>query len=152
MERDTVDQVAQKLLSLPAGSRWYALFPVNRTAHPDTKALGDHLFDLRKKGFNRLFQEGRTFEFSTPESLLDIDFAKPVFVLIDRLAVPSEPGPEMRQRMVDTVEISYREAGEIVLQPRAWAPSQWWNLGQVENITRLIARVKRDYNVDESRT
>ena len=39
-----------------------------------------------------------------------------------------------------------------MLHPRAWAQSQWWNAGQVDNITRLIARVKRDYNVDESRT
>ena len=29
VERDTVDQVAQRPLSLPAGSRWYALFPVS---------------------------------------------------------------------------------------------------------------------------
>jgi predicted esterase len=43
-------------------------------------------------------------------------------------------------------------AGEIVLHPRAWATTQWWNASQVENITRLIARVKRDYNVNESRT
>jgi excinuclease ABC subunit A len=116
VERDTVDQVAQRLAALPAGSRWYALFPVNREAHPNTQALRDHLFDLRKKGFNRLFQEGRTFEFSTPESLLDIDFSKPVFVLVDRVAIPAEPGPELRQRMVDTVEIGYRDAGEIVFE------------------------------------
>jgi pimeloyl-ACP methyl ester carboxylesterase len=45
-----------------------------------------------------------------------------------------------------------QSAGEIVLHPRAWAQSQWWNYSQVENITRLIERVKRDYNVDESRT
>ena len=44
-----------------------------------------------------------------------------------------------------------QSAGEIVLHPRAWAQSQWWNAGQVDNITRLVARVKRDYNVDESR-
>jgi len=123
VERDTVDQVAQRLLALPAGSRWYALFPVSApvigNAHPNTQALRDHLFDLRKKGFNRLFQAGRTFEFSTPESLLDIDFSKPVFILVDRLAIPAEQGPELRQRMVDTVEIGYREAGEIVLEPAA---------------------------------
>src|ERR1039457_4266690 len=119
VERDTVDQVAQRLLALPAGSRWYALFPVSVEAHPNTQALRDHLFDLRKKGFNRLFQAGRTFEFSTPESLLDIDFSKPVFILVDRLAIPAEQGPELRQRMVDTVEIGYREAGEIVLEPAA---------------------------------
>jgi excinuclease ABC subunit A len=119
VERDTVDQVAQRLLALPAGSRWYALFPVIAEAHPDTQALRDHLFDLRKKGFSRLFQAGRIFEFSTPESLLDIDFTKPVYVLVDRLVIPAEPGPELRQRMVDTVETGYREAGEIVLEPAA---------------------------------
>ena len=51
------------------------------------EALRDRLFDLRKKGFNRLYQGGRVFEFSTPESLLDIDFSKPVFVLVDRIAI-----------------------------------------------------------------
>jgi excinuclease ABC subunit A len=119
VQPDTVDQVAQRLLALPAGSRWYALFPLSAEAHPDTQALRDHLFELRKKGFNRLFQGGRTYEFSTPESLLDIDFSKPVFILVDRLAIPAEQGPELRQRMVDTVEIGYREAGEIVLQNAA---------------------------------
>ncbi|MGA2135654.1 MAG: excinuclease ABC subunit UvrA [Bryobacteraceae bacterium] len=123
VQPDTVDQVAQRLLALPAGSRWYALFPVSSPlagdAYPDTKALRDHLFELRKKGFNRLFQAGRTFEFSTPESLLDIDFSKPVFILVDRLAIPAEPGPELRQRLVDTVEIAYREGGEIILENAA---------------------------------
>ena len=36
VERDTVDQVAARLLALPAGSRWYALFPVSAEAHPNT--------------------------------------------------------------------------------------------------------------------
>jgi excinuclease ABC subunit A len=117
VERDTVDQVAQKLLALPPGSRWYALFPVKQES--DTNALRDRLFDLRKKGFTRLFQEGRTFEFSTPESLLDIDFSKPVFVLVDRLAIPAEPTPELRQRLVDTVETGYRESGEIIFKSAA---------------------------------
>ena len=77
-----MDEVAARLMALPAGSRWYALFPCGE--HASTQALRDHLFELRKKGFNRLFQGGRLFEFSTPESLLDIDFSKPVFVLVDR--------------------------------------------------------------------
>ena len=41
--------------------------------------------------------------------------------------------------------------GELVLHPRAWAGSEWWTPGQVENITRLVDRIKHDYNVDESR-
>src|ERR1700722_19904304 len=78
VERDTVDHIASKMMEQPAGSRWYVLFPVN--AEKTSEGLRDKLFDLRKKGFTRLFQGGKVFEFSTPESLLDIDFAKPVFV------------------------------------------------------------------------
>jgi hypothetical protein len=42
--------------------------------------------------------------------------------------------------------------GELVLHPRAWSGSEWWTSSQVENIARLVDRVKHDYNVDESRT
>src|SRR6185369_2987514 len=108
VRKDTVDEVAARLLALPEGSRWYALFPCGE--HASVQAYRDHLFELRKKGFNRLYQGGRTFEFSTPESLLDIDFSKPLFALVDRLAI----SPSARQRLVDTVEISYREGGEII--------------------------------------
>ncbi len=110
VRKDTVDEVAARLLAQPEGSRWYALFPCGE--HPTSDALRDHLFELRKKGFNRLFQGGRLFEFSTPESLLDIDFGKPVFMLVDRLAI----GPELHQRLVDTIEICYREAGEVIFE------------------------------------
>ena len=108
--RDTVDQVAQTMLEQPEGSRWYALFPIVRDAQTD--ALRDHLFELRKKGFNRLFQNGRTFEFSTPESLLDIDFAQPLFGLVDRMVLTSD----LHQRIVDAIEICYRESGEVVFE------------------------------------
>ena len=111
VERDSVDHVAAKMLAQPESSRWYALFAIPR--EKDTEALRDRLFDLRRKGFTRLFQEGRVFEFSTPESLLDIDFTKPVFALVDRLSI----SPGMRQRLVDTVEICYREAGEAIFEP-----------------------------------
>ncbi len=115
VRKDTVDEVAARLLKQPDGSRWYALFPCGR--HATTDALRDHLFELRKKGFNRLFQGGRLFEFSTPESLLDIDFTKPVFMLVDRLAI----GPELHQRLVDTIEICYREAGEVIFESASGA-------------------------------
>ena len=109
VRRDTVDQVAKSLLGEPEGSRWYALFPIR---HERTEELRDRLFELRKKGFNRLFQAGRTFEFSTPESLLDIDFKMPLFALVDRLAI----APDQHQRLVDTTEICYREAAEVVFE------------------------------------
>src|SRR5690242_2961820 len=55
VRRDSVDEVAARLLQLPEGSRWYVLFPVEQpdAAKPAKAAaqnLRDHLFDLRKKG------------------------------------------------------------------------------------------------------
>ena len=77
-----------------------------------TEALKTRLFDLRKAGFNRLFQRGEVYEFSTPESLLDLDFAEPVFVLVDRLVVSAEA----RTRVVDAIETAYRESGEVIFE------------------------------------
>ncbi|HEY6446128.1 MAG TPA: excinuclease ABC subunit UvrA [Acidobacteriaceae bacterium] len=75
-------------------------------------ALRERLFDLRKRGFNRLYQNGNIYEFSTPESLLEIDFALPVCVLVDRIVVSAEN----RARIVDAAEIGYRESGEILFE------------------------------------
>ena len=79
-----------------------------------TDALKDRLAELRRRGYNRLYQQidnqpGRIVEFSTPESLLSLDFAQPIFVLIDRLAI----SPDIRSRIVDAIETGYRESGEI---------------------------------------
>lgn len=41
--------------------------------------------------------------------------------------------------------------GELVLHPRAFADSEWWRPGQVDNVMRLVDGIKRRYNVDESR-
>jgi len=80
-----------------------------------TDALKDRLTELRRRGYNRLYQPtldgstGSIVEFSTPESLLELDFTRPIFVLIDRLAL----SPDIRSRLVDAIETGYREAGEV---------------------------------------
>ncbi len=117
--RDTVDQVARRMLSEPAGSRWYVLFPV-RFGEGKAAELRDRLFELRKKGFNRLFQNGRTFEFSSPESLLEIDFAKPLWAQVDRIVM----APDLHQRIVDSVEICYRETGEVIFEQAGAEPAR----------------------------
>jgi excinuclease ABC subunit A len=84
-----------------------------RTApEPISDALRQRLTDLRARGFNRLYQQNRIFEFSSPESLLEVDFTQPVFVLVDRIAVSTEN----RARIVDAAEIGYRESGEIIYE------------------------------------
>ena len=98
--------MADEFLKQPEGSRWYALFPVENTG--GTQKLRDHLFMLRSKGFNRLFQDGKTFEFSTPESLLEIDFSKPVWVLVDRLSIGRRPASACRGHGRDLLSRSGR--------------------------------------------
>ena len=107
--KDTVDQVARAVLAQPAGARYYVLFPVK---HQDGLAPKERLTELRARGFNRLWQKDTVFEFSSPESLIDIDWKQPVFVLADRIAISED----IHQRVVDTVEACYRESGEVVFE------------------------------------
>jgi excinuclease ABC subunit A len=166
VRRDSVDEIVERVLALPEGTRVYALFPIQRRelklepmqgpaiatepAEPEPKpkraakksakkkeaagpsfditdALKERLGELRKRGFNRLWQAGpepgggvgKIVEFSTPESLLELDFpaaaagARPIFVLADRLALSAE----IRTRLVDAIETGYREGGEIQFRP-----------------------------------
>ena len=175
VRKDNVDEIADRVLALEPGRRFYVLFqlhalgstpggarhaavpsapaangsgpgatPASGTGPVPAKARGrtrttkvkaaaaiavagvgspgeslkPRLFALRQSGFNRLYQQGRVFEFSTPESLLEIDFARPVYILVDRLSV----GPEIRQRLIDSVELCYRESGEAILEFVSPAP------------------------------
>jgi len=76
------------------------------------ETLKARLTELRSNGFNRLYQQGKIVEFSTPESLLDLDFTLPVFVLLDRVVV----SVENRARIVDATEIAYRQSGEVIFE------------------------------------
>ncbi|MGA9145001.1 MAG: excinuclease ABC subunit UvrA [Candidatus Acidiferrales bacterium] len=126
VRKDTLDEIAARVLALPAGRRFYVLYElklapdpapqtpkIRKLARPGAEAIRQALVTLRKRGFNRLYQGGRVFEFSTPEDLLDLDFTKPAHVLVDRLAL----GPEIRSRLMDSIEICYREGrGEAILE------------------------------------
>ncbi|HVP55123.1 MAG TPA: excinuclease ABC subunit UvrA [Candidatus Eisenbacteria bacterium] len=132
VRKDTVDEVADRMLTLAEGTRLQVLFPLQpppapsppekttgrrtakkKAAKPgDDSLLKERLFELRKRGFLRLYQNGQIVDFSTPESLLDVDFTQPVFVVIDRLLI----SPDVRSRLVDAVEQGYREAGEVIFE------------------------------------
>src|SRR4051794_37902540 len=146
VKKDTVDEVAEKVLALGEGRRALVLFPLvpmPAPPAPEKKPRGrkkkvvepalsermkERLFELRKRGFNRLWQNGMVFEFSTPESLLDIDFAQPVFLLVDRIALSRD----IRARTVDAIEQAYREAGEVIFQtvPREGEESEQLRFAQ----------------------
>jgi excinuclease ABC subunit A len=140
VRRDNPDEIATRVLTMTPGRRFYVLYefrpggmpsaapsadvgaavaPSSRraakkkAAQPSAESLRQSLIDLQKRGFNRLYQDGRMHEFSSPETLLDIDFSRPVYVVVDRLAI----NPESRSRLVDSIEICYREGhGEALLE------------------------------------
>ena len=139
VKRDSIDEIAEAILALGEGTRLNAFFPVRHaepapeaeakpvrrvlksavkaavkpaSESPLTEALKARLIELRAAGFNRLYQQGNICEFSTPESLLDLDFTLPVFVLLDRIVVSDDN----RARIVDAAEIAYREAGEVTFE------------------------------------
>jgi excinuclease ABC subunit A len=111
VRRDTVDQIGDTVQQWPPDTRFYVLFQLKPNVPPAELAI--YLGDLKRRGFGRVFQNGKVFEYAQPESLLDVDFTKPVFVLVDRLKV----APDVRQRLIDSVEICYRESGgEVFLE------------------------------------
>jgi excinuclease ABC subunit A len=93
---------------------------VNGGDSPHAETLKARLSELRTGGFNRLWQQGKIVEFSTPESLLDLDFTLPVFILLDRIVVSAEN----RARIVDAVETGFREAGEVIFDEAPRQPKE----------------------------
>ena len=148
VKKDTIDEVFAALTELPEGTHFNVLFPVRSSqavgqqqkkkgrgqaklkilSEQLTAELKDRLGELRRRGFNRLYQNGNIYEFSTPESLLDLNFGEPVFVLVDRIAL----APDQRTRIVDALEIGYREAGETIFEivPRDEAPRRMLRFSQ----------------------
>ena len=122
VKKDVLDQAVSRLTALPPGTRLYILFPFahyrrfqelrksrsatkQRSGPREPELLKTVLRDLRRQGFNRLYREGRIYELSDPESLMDLDFSAPLEVLVDRVVIR----PGLRQRLADSLEICYRE-------------------------------------------
>jgi excinuclease ABC subunit A len=126
VRKDTVDEIADRVLARPVGQRFYVLYtlrfpgPVQgaksrqrKPAKPGAEAVRQRLTELQKRGFNRLYQAGQIYDFSSPASLLELDFSRPIDVLVDRLAV----SPDVRSRLIDSLEICYGEGqGEAILE------------------------------------
>ncbi len=140
--RDSIDEIAGRVLAQAPGRRFYVLYPFllpaepapargrRRATRPAKEAIPAALASLRKRGFTRLWQAGvprrpeasgpampaeagRLVDFTDPQSLPEVNFDQPLYVVVDRLAV----APEVRSRLVDSIELAQREGrGECVIQ------------------------------------
>jgi excinuclease ABC subunit A len=136
--RDSPESIADQVLQLPEGTRFYVLFPAGagmeeagsgrktattrrktfarRTpAAKDTRAdtrIKAHIMSLMQRGFTRLFRDGNHIELSTPDSYLYGDF-EDTCVLVDRLTVR----PDSQARLVDSLEVCYQEGhGQAIIE------------------------------------
>ncbi|MCC6742689.1 MAG: excinuclease ABC subunit UvrA [Acidobacteria bacterium] len=120
--RDNPESIADQVLAMPPGTRFYVLFPATAglperqvarpsrrktavdTGESERKRITAHLMSLMARGFTRLYRNGEIVELKTPDSYTATSFDD-TWVLVDRLAV----GTEVRGRLVDSLETCYRE-------------------------------------------
>jgi excinuclease ABC subunit A len=140
VSRDSPESAADEILStLPEGTRFYVLFPAETDRSADEQETGDkgkrtrtrrtsasarqlitaHIMSLMQRGFTRLFADGQVIELSSPDDFKLSDF-KNVFVLVDRLTARSD----IRQRLVDSLEICFQEGHGVAVIETAGAEPQ----------------------------
>lgn len=78
----------------------------------------------------------------------EYDPARPWPVRVQLHGGVDRQDPEEGRRRRDN---RIRGESQIYVHPFGWADAAWWHAPQVDNILSLIDRVKRQYNVDESR-
>ncbi len=142
VKRDTPESIADEVLALPEGTRFYVLFPAGagmetgeassngseqkKNKRPSKSAKDTaartkrtaHLMSLMQRGFSRLLVDGAIVELKTPDSFTGDSFDN-AFVLVDRLVVRTES----RARLVDSIEICYQEGhGQAVIETAGDGP------------------------------
>jgi excinuclease ABC subunit A len=128
--RDSPESVADEVLStLPEGTRFYVLFPAgdaleNSSPRKRTssrrQSITAHAMSLMQRGFTRLLVDGKTIELQSPDDY-PINNLDKVFVLVDRLTAR----PDVRQRLVDSLEICFQEGhGSAVIETADASPQR----------------------------
>ena len=97
------EQILQRILGLPQGTRLVVLAPLIRGQKGAYRDLFD---DLLKQGFVRARVDGSVVRLSD-ELRLDRQMRHDVEVVVDRLAV----GPKVRARLAEAVELALRPRG-----------------------------------------
>jgi len=127
VKKDSPESAADEILStLDSGARFYVLFPIleesstkrNRSTSkvkkkpaPTDLSVSAYLISLLQQGFSRLYRDGELIELSRPEDYKFSDF-NDTFVLIDRL----KADPDIRQRLVDSLETCFREGHAAIIE------------------------------------
>ncbi len=107
IQRQTVQEITDRVLSLPAGTKLIVLSPLVRSRKGTYQALFEK---ISKEGFVRVRVDGRVYNLSEK---INLDKRKKhnISVIVDRLVNK----PEIRTRLADSIETSVRLSGGLVL-------------------------------------
>ncbi len=113
IEQQSLDQIVEKILALPEGTRFMVLSPVVRAQ----KGMHEKVFsDARKSGFARVRVDGNLYDL-TENIELDKNLRHTVDIVVDRLVIKED----IRSRLSDSVESALRVSDgrvTIVTVPR----------------------------------
>jgi excinuclease ABC subunit A len=114
IESQTVQQMVDRVLALPEGTRLYLLAPIVRGRKGEyRKELGE----LQKKGFQRVKINGQFYEIAEAPKL-DKKYKHDIDVVIDRLVVRKDVGT----RLADSIETALELADGIAIAEFADRP------------------------------
>ena len=113
IRQQTQDQIVDRILALPEGTRFMVLAPVIRSQ----KGMHEKVFaDARKSGFARVRVDGNMYDL-TEEIKLDKNQKHTVDIVVDRLVIKED----IRSRLSDSVDSALKAADgrlNIVTVPR----------------------------------
>ena len=102
IKQQSLDQIVDRILSLPEGTRFMVLAPVVRAQ----KGMHEKVFaDARKSGFARVRVDGNMYDLSE-EIALDKNLKHTIDIVLDRLVLRDD----IRSRLSDSVESALRVA------------------------------------------
>ena len=106
ISRQTVDQIADKIMEYPEGTRVQILAPVVRSRKGEYRNL---LENLKKQGFARVRVDGENYTLDD-EIVLDKQKKHSISVVVDRIVVK----PNIQQRLFDSLETAIKLAEGLV--------------------------------------
>lgn len=107
IEKQSIDQIVDSVMSLPEGAKIQVLAPVVRARKGEYTKL---LQDFQKQGFVRVRIDGEVMDLSD-EITLDKKKKHTIELIIDRLVVKAD----IRARLTESVEIALKNANNLVL-------------------------------------
>jgi excinuclease ABC subunit A len=107
IERQTPEQIVDRIRELPAGTKFQVLAPVVKSRKGE---YGKLLDDLRREGFTRVRVDGAVRELSE-EIVLDKKYRHDIEVVVDRLVMK----PDLGMRLTDSVEMALKLGGSSVV-------------------------------------